>query len=342
MVRSLLVVALVALASPAFAAASPDVAADQSPAVAAPFQLNLAKRFTSTIDQLKKRGGDASVKVSRAKERSLSDELMALLALAAYNPASPSQHTAAAKPSAAWTQGSDHTHAAAKPTGSRKPSTASKDKPAHALAGKPYNKNGPSKALTHAAAAGPTHTDHHGAKPRPSAAYNTHAAVAPSSAGAAKPAPSAAWTDKAGDHTAAALPANPSADHNAKRSSGYTVEEVQKRIQDEPWENLDSQLLCPLGETACPIFPRMGTYECIDTSSELENCGGCASKSLGEDCTSLQGALGVTCQSGKCNVFTCQSGYEFDSDGRDGHGECRSTSKPSAARRFFGSAIKRE
>ncbi|GAA5841977.1 hypothetical protein JCM5353_003637 [Sporobolomyces roseus] len=319
MSRSLSLVTLLALTSTSVFASNEIVEADQSPA---PFQLNLARTFSSTIDQLKKRDGfKATVpKVSRAKERSISDDLVALLKLAgsAYD-ASPSQHTAAAsKPSAIWdpSKNSEHTHAASKPTGSKKPS--------HALAGKPYKPNGPSSAYTHAAAA--TH------KPKPSSAY-THAA-APS-----KPTKSAAYQPDKPDHTMAAAPAGASSEHNAKRGM-VSIGEVQKRIQDEPWENLDSQLLCPAGETACPIFPRMGTYECIDTSSELENCGGCSSRSQGEDCTLIKGALAVTCKSSKCNVFTCQPGYTFSEASRDGHGGCTSTSTKKAG--FFGAKLRRE
>lgn len=177
----------------------------------------------------------------------------------AYDAASPSQHTAAAvKPSAVWDPSQQHTQAASKPTKTHKPSQ-------HALAGKPYKPNGPSAAYnTHLAS--PQATEHHSQskpKPKPSSAY-THAAqphhpqpssdgsasnvvVAPSSS---KPSKSASWED----HTmAAALPeASGTSEHVAKRGIKL-LEQVQKRIQEEPWENLDSQLLCPAGETACPM-----------------------------------------------------------------------------------------
>ncbi|GAA5873264.1 hypothetical protein JCM16303_001072 [Sporobolomyces ruberrimus] len=334
MSKSLILVAsLLALSSPSLAVATPE----DTPEVIAPFQLNLARSFSSTVEQLKKRGGNVEPKVSRAKERSISDELVALLKLAgaghAYE-ASPSQHTAAAagsKPSKAWDPSAE-THAASKPTGSHKPSKPQQQGGGgHALAGKPYESkpkpNGASKAYnTHLASptdqSSPT-------KPhsKPSAAYNTHAAVAPPPSK-----PSKSPSDPSS--ISAALPGASAVDHMAKRSPNTFLEEVQKRIQEEPWENLDSGLLCPLGETACPIFPRMGTYECVDTSSELENCGGCASRSLGEDCTLLKGALGLACQSGKCNVFTCQPGYKFVEDGRDGHGECVGAGKRKGG--FFG------
>ncbi|GAA5838655.1 hypothetical protein JCM3766R1_001553 [Sporobolomyces carnicolor] len=351
-------VSLLALAStPALAVASSSTpGASDDVSIAAPFQLNLARKFSSTVEQLERRGGGGSLKVSRrTKERSLSDELISLLKLAgagqAYEPASPSQHTAAAvKPSAVWDPSAgDHTHAAAKPTGSRKPS--------HALAGKG---GGPSAAYnSHLAAptAGGGGGGSKPVKPKPSAAYHHQAhtaAAAPAATddgahpapppskptGAAKPSKSVAYSSASqSDATLAAAAPGASAlvattEHIAKRGVSL-LEQVQKRIQEEPWENLDSQLLCPAGETACPIFPRMGTYECVDTASELENCGGCASRSLGEDCTQIKGALGLACQSGRCNVFTCQPGYEFEQLGRDGHGACVSSGS-ATSRGFFG------
>lgn len=77
MSRSLTLITLLALTSTSVFA-NEIVEADQSPA---PFQLNLARTFSSTIDQLKKRNGFKATapKVSRAKERSISDDLVLLL-----------------------------------------------------------------------------------------------------------------------------------------------------------------------------------------------------------------------------------------------------------------------
>lgn len=72
------------------------------------------------------------------------------------------------------------------------------------------------------------------------------------------------------------------------------MDEVKKLLLESPWEGLDHSLLCPGGETACPMyvsfssfliraqliytrrFPRLGSWECLDTQSELESCGGCS------------------------------------------------------------------
>ncbi|KAM0751659.1 hypothetical protein T439DRAFT_355565 [Meredithblackwellia eburnea MCA 4105] len=135
------------------------------------------------------------------------------------------------------------------------------------------------------------------------------AAASPS----ASPSASAAWPSGS---------LNPSA-----RRARRDLEEVKAQIRAAPWEALDDSLLCPGGATACPIFPRMGSYECIDTQSELESCGGCASKGEGEDCTQIKGAQGVTCQSGRCIIFTCQQGYKLERDLAKGRDRCRKSRK---------------
>ncbi|KAI5478990.1 priA protein precursor [Pseudohyphozyma bogoriensis] len=122
------------------------------------------------------------------------------------------------------------------------------------------------------------------------------------------------------------------------------LEEAHKAIREADWEVLDSTLLCPGGATACPMneavltqgpaslffvglsFPRMGSYECIDTLSELESCGGCASRNEGEDCTQIKGAQGVTCNSGRCQVYSCQTGWKLERDGK-GRDRCRKLRK---------------
>ncbi|GAA5877581.1 hypothetical protein JCM1840_005848 [Sporobolomyces johnsonii] len=261
----LLLAALVLLVSPSWAVAvpAPDANPDTSLASSGSFQLNLARRFTSTVAQLKSRSGRfvGATKTSRAKPRSLSDELLAMLkaASSALHPSSsPSSHAATSRASS--------THSA-----SARPSKAFSS----------------TSAAVHAASK---------AFSRPSA--SVHAA------------------------TNTARPSN-SAVSNVKRK--LTVDEVKRRIMDEPWENLDSRLLCPMDEEACPIFPRMGTYECIDTKSELESCGGCTSRGQGEDCTLIRGAQGVTCESGHCNVYSCQLGWKLDADFRrpgGGQGSC--------------------
>lgn len=61
--------------------------------------------------------------------------------------------------------------------------------------------------------------------------------------------------------------------------------------------------LCPMGLRACPISGTStlsSDYECLDTTNELEACGGCASTGEGEDCTAIKGAWNVGCERGTC------------------------------------------
>ncbi|KAK9895237.1 hypothetical protein P389DRAFT_205291 [Cystobasidium minutum MCA 4210] len=74
-------------------------------------------------------------------------------------------------------------------------------------------------------------------------------------------------------------------------------------------------LFCPDSLSACPIPSLQGGYECVDTTQELENCGGCAVDGEGVDCTAITGVSGVGCLSGKCVVFSCVDGYRLSSAG---------------------------
>lgn len=83
--------------------------------------------------------------------------------------------------------------------------------------------------------------------------------------------------------------------------------------------------LCPTGFDACVLggndsYGGTDSFECIDTRSELESCGGClhgvadsltGASVTGVDCTSLPGVAlgGATCTLGKCEVFACKKGH---------------------------------
>ncbi|WVQ64194.1 uncharacterized protein L199_002356 [Kwoniella botswanensis] len=77
----------------------------------------------------------------------------------------------------------------------------------------------------------------------------------------------------------------------------------------------DEEASCPLGLEACPISVEghHGDYECVDTSIELESCGGCmiGISPTGVDCTALPGVSpeSVLCSSGTCQVLGCEDGY---------------------------------
>ncbi|EPQ53283.1 hypothetical protein GLOTRDRAFT_46015, partial [Gloeophyllum trabeum ATCC 11539] len=77
---------------------------------------------------------------------------------------------------------------------------------------------------------------------------------------------------------------------------------------------------CKFGWTACGVpSGAPWAYECIDTRSDLESCGGCVTpltkySPRGEDCSSLPGVQDVSCTRGSCVVLRCQRGYTVSAD----------------------------
>ncbi|KAK0208200.1 protein priA [Desarmillaria ectypa] len=104
-------------------------------------------------------------------------------------------------------------------------------------------------------------------------------------------------------------PSNPPSSHPSGYHGGHRKRDIHKSR---------SASLCPFGLDACPIagLTGNGDYECIDTSSDLEACGGCPSLGQGEDCTAISGAWNVACENRRCQVYTCVPGYTRSSDGK--------------------------
>jgi len=57
---------------------------------------------------------------------------------------------------------------------------------------------------------------------------------------------------------------------------------------------------CPTGFEECPIPGMAGDFECLETLSELNSCGGCASTGAGVDCTKIAHVDDSTCYGGSC------------------------------------------
>ncbi|GAA5901879.1 hypothetical protein JCM6882_008698 [Rhodosporidiobolus microsporus] len=68
--------------------------------------------------------------------------------------------------------------------------------------------------------------------------------------------------------------------------------------------------LCPASHEACSV-PGAKGFECIDVTSNLEQCGACASAG-GVDCTALPGVESVGCVAGTCEIWSCAEGFEWD------------------------------
>ncbi|KII84764.1 hypothetical protein PLICRDRAFT_45568 [Plicaturopsis crispa FD-325 SS-3] len=78
---------------------------------------------------------------------------------------------------------------------------------------------------------------------------------------------------------------------------------------------------CPRELRACGVYGGAArAWECVDTESDLESCGGCAiplfdKAPSGVDCTALHGVSDVACMSGHCVVKRCMPGFEPSVDG---------------------------
>ncbi|OCF55453.1 hypothetical protein L486_06936 [Kwoniella mangroviensis CBS 10435] len=83
---------------------------------------------------------------------------------------------------------------------------------------------------------------------------------------------------------------------------------------------------CPVGMEKCSIGTLgLNQWECIDTKSDIESCGGCMyptpsetnplAISTGTDCTSLPGTNGVSCVKGQCQIQSCLKGFKLSNNG---------------------------
>jgi len=135
-----------------------------------------------------------------------------------------------------------------------------------------------------------------------------------------------------------------SSDHVASCSSGLGIglpAPQKSHRKRSPEEIARSEHRCDFGLTKCGIYSSyekaptttsynapgkalMQPYECVDTQTNLESCGGCVvpytlgltpdevkNMKPGVDCTVLRGVGDVGCHKGKCIVRKCRKGYEL-------------------------------
>ncbi|GAA5986231.1 hypothetical protein JCM5350_007591 [Sporobolomyces pararoseus] len=70
--------------------------------------------------------------------------------------------------------------------------------------------------------------------------------------------------------------------------------------------------LCPLGHSYCSLANGLG-QECIDTSSNLESCGGCPGKG-GVDCSALPGVAASACVQSQCEIWACDDAHRWSAE----------------------------
>ncbi|SGY14282.1 BQ5605_C010g06127 [Microbotryum silenes-dioicae] len=86
-------------------------------------------------------------------------------------------------------------------------------------------------------------------------------------------------------------------------------------------------MTCPKGLSACPLRAERSSighvFGCVDTSSSVNQCGGCSPMSAGQslanedtwrgvDCLALRGVASVACIDSKCQIFSCAPNFELD------------------------------
>ncbi|WWC95887.1 hypothetical protein V866_002754 [Kwoniella sp. B9012] len=104
-------------------------------------------------------------------------------------------------------------------------------------------------------------------------------------------------------------------------SSPSLVDRRRRRLERmKRDEQLRLNRFCPGGLQACIVPGSDDSFECIDTSSELESCGGClygsytnSTAPAGVDCSILRGAAfgGATCANGRCEISACREGFQL-------------------------------
>ncbi|OCF37750.1 hypothetical protein I317_04046 [Kwoniella heveanensis CBS 569] len=95
--------------------------------------------------------------------------------------------------------------------------------------------------------------------------------------------------------------------------------QARRRLQEAM--NVDTprrKSFCPGQMEACNVPGVSDAWECVDSTSDLESCGGCThgdyteqgfnSTSTGIDCTAIPGVRlgGSTCTNGRCEIFSCK------------------------------------
>ncbi len=69
---------------------------------------------------------------------------------------------------------------------------------------------------------------------------------------------------------------------------------------------------CPEGFTACPVDGRRRLWQCIDTQTSIDSCGGCPG--VGVDCTQFDDMATASCNKGQCS-YACPPHMELASIG---------------------------
>ncbi|KAK0437810.1 hypothetical protein EV421DRAFT_1907013 [Armillaria borealis] len=108
------------------------------------------------------------------------------------------------------------------------------------------------------------------------------------------------------------------------RGCGSAVPRSHKRRQAPVTTLTEAQATCKTGQSVCGVPSSKGKYdyECMDTSSALDSCGGCtvphpfgsAQPSHGANCNTIPYLVTGSCRAGRCVVDKCHMGYQPSKD----------------------------
>ncbi|KAK0186550.1 hypothetical protein F5146DRAFT_1161655, partial [Armillaria mellea] len=108
------------------------------------------------------------------------------------------------------------------------------------------------------------------------------------------------------------------------RGCGSAVPRSHKRRQAPITTLMEAQATCKTGQSVCGVPGPKGKYdyECIDTSSASDSCGGCtiphpfrsAQPSHGVDCNAIPFLMAGFCRTGRCIIDRCHPGYQPSQD----------------------------
>jgi hypothetical protein len=87
---------------------------------------------------------------------------------------------------------------------------------------------------------------------------------------------------------------------------------------------VEADARCPTGWEVCSGLTSATAFECINTQTTLDSCGGClfpyeGKNATGADCSAIHGVDHVSCRNGACFVESCTAGMAVSED----HQSCK-------------------
>jgi len=106
-------------------------------------------------------------------------------------------------------------------------------------------------------------------------------------------------------------------DGKCKKSCPSNKPHSRKRSMEEQYAL--GHISCPDGKIPCGGLAGPTSYECLDTRTALDSCGGCVfplegGNPTGRDCSAITGVRVVQCVDSRCAVGSCMPGWNVTTD----------------------------